>query len=230
MNKVLICDDEPLLRQLMRVALVGDYTFEEAATVEESIERAGSFRPDVALVDVMMPGGSGLEIIRYLKGDTELQPRPLRRRSRRSRARPTARRRSRQAPRHSSPSRSTPTSSHRRWRSCSRAPGESVIRRAGGWLAARYQRAADNAATAPIVARVVGAIGVLALLVAAAFAFVLVALSNLRGSTNEQAVANRVTTAALRLERVVDELDQSLRGFVLTRNAAIREELGARAP
>ena len=73
MSKVLICDDEPLLRQLMRVALVGDYTFEEAATVEESIERAGSFRPDVALVDVMMPGGSGLEIIRYLKGETELR-------------------------------------------------------------------------------------------------------------------------------------------------------------
>jgi two-component system KDP operon response regulator KdpE len=72
MSKVLICDDEPLLRQLMRVALVGDYTFEEAATVEESIERAGTFRPDVALVDVMMPGGSGLEIVRYLKGDSEL--------------------------------------------------------------------------------------------------------------------------------------------------------------
>jgi CheY-like chemotaxis protein len=72
-SKVLICDDEPLLRQLMRVALVGDYTFEEAATVEESIERAATFRPDVALVDVMMPGGSGLEIIRYLKGDSELR-------------------------------------------------------------------------------------------------------------------------------------------------------------
>jgi CheY-like chemotaxis protein len=72
-NKVLICDDEPLLRQLMRVALVGDYTFEEAATVEESIERAGSFCPDVALIDVMMPGGSGLEIIRYLKSDSKLR-------------------------------------------------------------------------------------------------------------------------------------------------------------
>jgi signal transduction histidine kinase len=92
-----------------------------------------------------------------------------------------------------------------------------------GWLAQRYRRAADNAATAPIVARVLGAIGVLAILVAAAFAFVLVALSNLRGSTNEQAVANRVTTGALRLERIVDELDQSLRGFVLTRNKGIRQ-------
>jgi signal transduction histidine kinase len=98
-----------------------------------------------------------------------------------------------------------------------------VRRRLGGWVAERYRRAADNAATAPIVARVLGAIGVLALLVAAAFAFVLVALSNLRGSTNEQAVANRVTTAALRLERIVDELDQSFRGFVLTRNRSIRE-------
>jgi CheY-like chemotaxis protein len=73
MTKVLICDDEPLLRQLMRVALVGEYTFEEAATVEESIERAGSFQPDVALIDVMMPGGSGLEIIRYLKGEEALR-------------------------------------------------------------------------------------------------------------------------------------------------------------
>ena len=91
-----------------------------------------------------------------------------------------------------------------------------------GWFRKRYDRAADNVATAPIVARVLGAIGVLAILVAAAFAFVLVALSNLRGSTNEQVTANRVTTAALRLERVVDELDQSLRGVVLTGNRTLR--------
>jgi signal transduction histidine kinase len=91
-----------------------------------------------------------------------------------------------------------------------------------GWFRKRYDSAAENVATAPIVARVLGAIGVLAILIAAAFAFVLVALSNLRGSTNEQVTANRVTTAALRLERVVDELDQSLRGVVLTGNSSIR--------
>jgi CheY-like chemotaxis protein len=72
MNRVLICDDEPLLRQLMRVALLGEYSFEEAGTVEEAIERAASFRPDVALIDVMMPGGSGLEIVRHLKSEPEL--------------------------------------------------------------------------------------------------------------------------------------------------------------
>jgi CheY-like chemotaxis protein len=73
LSKVLICDDEPLLRQLMRVALLGDYDFEEAGTVEEAIELSNSFRPDVALIDVMMPGGSGLEIVRHLKGNPDLR-------------------------------------------------------------------------------------------------------------------------------------------------------------
>jgi two-component system phosphate regulon response regulator PhoB len=64
--RILICDDEPALRELMRIALVGDYEFEEAGTVAEAIELAESFRPDVVLVDVMMPGGSGLDVVRYL--------------------------------------------------------------------------------------------------------------------------------------------------------------------
>jgi two-component system phosphate regulon response regulator PhoB len=57
----------------MRVALVGDYEIEEAGSVEEAIETARDFRPDVALVDVMMPGGSGLEIIRRLSRDPKLK-------------------------------------------------------------------------------------------------------------------------------------------------------------
>ncbi|HZQ65320.1 MAG TPA: ATP-binding protein [Gaiellaceae bacterium] len=89
-------------------------------------------------------------------------------------------------------------------------------------LGAAYRRTVAVVDEAPIVARMLGAIGVLALLVAIAFAIVLLAMSDLRSSTDEQVQANKVTTAALRLERVVDELEQSLRGFVLTRNARIR--------
>ncbi len=85
-----------------------------------------------------------------------------------------------------------------------------------------FERTAAAIDEAPIVARVLGAIGMLALLVAIAFVIVLLAMSDLRSSTDEQVQANRVTTAALRVERVVDELEQSLRGFVLTRNTRIR--------
>jgi signal transduction histidine kinase len=84
-----------------------------------------------------------------------------------------------------------------------------------------YERLIEIIDSAPIAIRVLSAIGVLALLVAAAFAFVLLAMSSLRESTDEQVQVNKVTAATLRLERVVDELDQSLRGFVLTRNSRI---------
>jgi CheY-like chemotaxis protein len=70
--RILICDDEPALRELMRVALVGDYEFEEAETVSEAIEAAERFHPDVVLVDVMMPGGSGLDVVRRLADDPVL--------------------------------------------------------------------------------------------------------------------------------------------------------------
>jgi len=71
--RILICDDEPALRELMRVALVGDYEFEEAETVSEAIEVAKRFHPDVVLVDVMMPGGSGLDVVRRLADDPVLR-------------------------------------------------------------------------------------------------------------------------------------------------------------
>jgi CheY-like chemotaxis protein len=71
--RILICDDEPPLRELMRIALTGHYSFEEAATVGEAIEAADRFRPDVALVDLMMPGGSGLDVIRHLASRPELR-------------------------------------------------------------------------------------------------------------------------------------------------------------
>ena len=74
--KVLICEDDPSLRELMRLAL-GDYTFAEAADAAEAIELVQQFRPDLLLLDVMLPGGSGLDVLTELRLDPELAETPV---------------------------------------------------------------------------------------------------------------------------------------------------------
>jgi two-component system, OmpR family, alkaline phosphatase synthesis response regulator PhoP len=69
---VLICDDEPSLRELIRVSLDGPYQFVEADDGEESLELARSVRPDVVILDMMMPRRSGLEVLNVLRQEEEL--------------------------------------------------------------------------------------------------------------------------------------------------------------
>jgi CheY-like chemotaxis protein len=72
-SRILICDDEPSLRELMRLALDGRYEIAEAANGAEALAQASDFRPDLMLLDVMMPGQSGLEVLRQLRLDPELR-------------------------------------------------------------------------------------------------------------------------------------------------------------
>jgi CheY-like chemotaxis protein len=74
---ILICDDEPSLRELMRVSLDSDYTFAEANDVAEAIELVERHRPDLVLLDILMPGGSGLSVIERLRADPELAGIPV---------------------------------------------------------------------------------------------------------------------------------------------------------
>jgi CheY-like chemotaxis protein len=69
---VLICDDEPSLRELIRISLDGPYEFVEADDGEESLELARRVRPDVVILDMMMPRRSGLEVLTTLRQEEEL--------------------------------------------------------------------------------------------------------------------------------------------------------------
>jgi DNA-binding response OmpR family regulator len=75
---ILICDDEAPLRELMRAILDDDsYEFEEAADAGEALERAIAVEPDLVLLDVMLPGGSGLDVLRELRARDALADTPV---------------------------------------------------------------------------------------------------------------------------------------------------------
>lgn len=64
---ILICDDERPLRELVKAALGDRYRFAEAADTIEAEELLGSDRPALLVLDVMLPGKSGLELLDELR-------------------------------------------------------------------------------------------------------------------------------------------------------------------
>jgi CheY-like chemotaxis protein len=74
---ILICDDEPSLRELMRISLDPTYSFAEAADAAEAIELIDNVHPDLVLLDVMMPGASGLTVLVHLRQDPDSRETPV---------------------------------------------------------------------------------------------------------------------------------------------------------
>jgi DNA-binding LytR/AlgR family response regulator len=69
----LIVDDEPAARSRMRRLLGAHSTVEvvgEACDGIEALEKIEQLRPDIAFLDIQMPGLSGFEVVRLLRGRT----------------------------------------------------------------------------------------------------------------------------------------------------------------
>ena len=68
--KVLIADDSPLLRQ-RAMELIGDVAGVEmvgqAADCPQTVAAVAEVEPDVVVLDIAMPGGTGLEVLQALK-------------------------------------------------------------------------------------------------------------------------------------------------------------------
>jgi len=67
--RLLIADDHPLFRKGLRGLLAAQPDLEvvgEAASGEEAVALAAQLRPDLVLMDLQMPGGSGLVAIRAI--------------------------------------------------------------------------------------------------------------------------------------------------------------------
>ncbi len=70
MNTILVADDEDSLRLLIRTTLENkDLTLLEAGDGITALEIARQELPDLIVLDWMMPGKNGLEVVRELRAD-----------------------------------------------------------------------------------------------------------------------------------------------------------------
>jgi len=69
-TRILLCDDHEVVREGLRVLIARQKTMSvvgEAGTVAEAIEAAARSKPDVVIMDVRLPDGSGVEACRAIR-------------------------------------------------------------------------------------------------------------------------------------------------------------------
>ncbi len=78
MVKILIVEDEPLVIRMYQKALEMDgFQVVSAISGERGIETARREKPDIILLDIMMPVMNGIEALGHLKEDPELSQIPV---------------------------------------------------------------------------------------------------------------------------------------------------------
>jgi DNA-binding NarL/FixJ family response regulator len=68
-ESILIVDDHPLVRSGLRELIKHEPDLEvccEAASLQEAVELLGHYSPEVAIIDISLPDGSGLDLIKRL--------------------------------------------------------------------------------------------------------------------------------------------------------------------
>lgn len=69
---ILICEDDQHLRQLIRVVVGDGYRCVEAQDGDQAVELALELRPDLMILDLMLPKRSGAEVLAAIR--EELPP------------------------------------------------------------------------------------------------------------------------------------------------------------
>ncbi len=73
-RRILIVDDEPNIVDSLEFLMRGsDYEVRVARNGDEALRRAESFRPDLVLLDVMMPQRSGFEVCQKIRENPALR-------------------------------------------------------------------------------------------------------------------------------------------------------------
>ncbi len=77
-QSVLVVDDEPMARTLLRLMLVrAGFNVTEAEDGFDALDKVRKNRPDIILLDVMMPGMDGFAVCERLRNDMDTAALPI---------------------------------------------------------------------------------------------------------------------------------------------------------
>ena len=76
-NLVLVVDDEPVVRQLVRRILCREYDVVEAGNGAEAVDMAKAKKPNIVLMDMMMPEMDGLTACYAIRQDETTREIPV---------------------------------------------------------------------------------------------------------------------------------------------------------
>ena len=77
MAKILVVEDDPFLRNLLVKKLTdAQYKIDVAVTGEEALEKINN-KPDLVLLDIILPGINGFEILKMVKENNQLKNIPI---------------------------------------------------------------------------------------------------------------------------------------------------------
>src|SRR5688572_11773390 len=77
-GRILVVEDEQDVAELLRYHLAKDgYEVVIASTGADAVKRARDIRPEVILLDIMVPQLNGWEVCRRLKAETETRTIPI---------------------------------------------------------------------------------------------------------------------------------------------------------
>jgi len=74
---VLVCEDEESLRELIRVSLGSGFRVLEAADYDTALALAEANRPDLVVLDLVLEGRSGFDVLEALRGDARTSETPV---------------------------------------------------------------------------------------------------------------------------------------------------------
>ena len=77
-EKILIIEDDMYINKMYQLKLnLEGYEVEIAENGKVGVEKTKSFKPDIVLLDILMPEMDGFEVLKVLKADSEMKKIPV---------------------------------------------------------------------------------------------------------------------------------------------------------